>query len=107
VRRGRAGNLIAARQATAVARQAGQTALEQAPLGIVVAQRKRATVRLASLTWALESAQQLGARRVEVAILLERERLADQLAACGRARVALVEDQIDDRKHGREAIGSG
>jgi hypothetical protein len=35
----------------------------------------------------------------------ESQRLGGQLAAGGRGRVALVEDQVDDREHGEQPVG--
>jgi hypothetical protein len=46
-----------------------QPSLEQAPLGFVVDQRQRSTVRIARLVRSTEAPQQLSARRVQVAVI--------------------------------------
>ena len=54
-----------------------QPPLEQAPLGVVVDQRERTAVGVAGLVGAAETAQQLAARRVQVAVVLEGEAVDD------------------------------
>jgi hypothetical protein len=47
-----------------------QPPLDQAPLGVVVGQRQRSTVRIDGLVRSTEAPQQLPARRVQVAVVL-------------------------------------
>src|SRR6266511_3873909 len=51
--------------------------LEQAPLGVVMDQRQRSTVRITGLFRSAESPQQLGPRRVQVAVVVEVEAIDD------------------------------
>jgi hypothetical protein len=54
-----------------------QPPLEQTPLGVVVDQRQRTAVGVASLSGATEAALQLAPGRVQVAVVLEGEAIDD------------------------------
>ena len=58
----------------------GEPPLEQPSLGVVVRELERASVGLARLRGAAEPAQQLAARRVQVAVVVEREAVDDARA---------------------------
>ena len=59
-------------------RELGEAPLEEAPLGVRVHELERAAVGVARLVGAVEAAQQLGARRVEVVVAVELEPLDER-----------------------------